>query len=849
VVGWTATLTVGSLWLFPIGCWRSQQIPTGSGYYIRQDGNYHWRGGLLRCYVPALSQVTGRCARVDVRCGRSWPLLRELDGGGLVPRVRERRRDGAFPLQPIGYRPDLEGLRAVAVLAVVVYHAGVPGVPGGFVGVDIFFVLSGFLITGLLWRGRQESGRWRLADFYARRVRRLLPMSVLVLAVTTVVAMLVLSPLQVRSLLVDARWTALYAANYRFAVEGADYLTASGPPSPLQHYWSLGVEEQFYLLWPMLLVGAVFLGRRGRARAVAVAALAVVAGSSFVVALSWTGSAPAWAFFSLPSRAWELAVGGLLALCAPTLRRCGWVRLPLGWAGLAAIVMACGFIGASTPYPGTAALLPVLGTAAVIASGICAARPGSAWPVGRVLSVPPLPAIGRLSYSWYLWHWPVLILAPDLIGGALTAADRVVLVGVSLALAAVSYPVVENRFRFSTRLGPPRRAAVLALALTSVGVAATLVIDAALPPDRGTGTAAAVAFAPGTASATATRGLKATPPPSPAQVRPGGATGGSAAGGSTLTFAAVTSTTGLDTPTRSSAVRAAATKPAVSPQLIGEARRAEQLISTALGQSQVPGNLTPPLDEPDLDEASPFYNGCLLSWTVVQQPDCASADQASTKSVVLFGDSHATQWYPALNEVADDRHWALRTYTKTTCPPLDVPIFSPYLDRQYTECQNWRRDILGRIAADPPALVVLGIARHYSDAYHLLPYDKAWLSGMASMIGTIRATGAKVLVLGPIPKPPADVPTCLSAHLHIEQACDFPRATAVSESGIHAEQSVATTAGASYLDLTPYLCDPRSCPVIFGRNLVYRDDNHLTGGIAQLLTPVLAAEIRSVLPR
>ncbi len=415
----------------------------------------------------------------------------------MVSVLQERRRDPVRQRR-VGYRPDLEGLRGIAVLAVVLYHAGLPVISGGFVGVDIFFVLSGFLITGLLWRGRQELGRWRLADFYGRRIRRLLPVSALVLAVTTVVGVLVLPPLQVRSLLVDARWTALYAVNYRFAVQGTDYLTASAPPSALQHYWSLGVEEQFYLLWPMLLVGVVYLGRR-RARSLSVAALTAVAVASFLVARNWTAVSPAWAFFSLPSRAWELAVGGVLALTASRIPRHP-VVVVLGWLGLAAIGLACVFIGASTPYPGMAALLPVLGTVAVIAAGVPAMGAGRNWSAGRMLSVAPLTAMGRLSYSWYLWHWPVFILGAAILGRAVGFADKVLLLVIGLLLAMATHGLVENPCRFSPWLQAPRRAVVMAVALTSLSVAATLVINAALPPDRGTGTAAAVAFAPVPAS-------------------------------------------------------------------------------------------------------------------------------------------------------------------------------------------------------------------------------------------------------------------------------------------------------------------------------------------------------------
>src|SRR4051794_29965404 len=175
------------------------------------------------------------------------------------------------------FRPDIEGLRAVAVLAVVAFHAVVPGIGGGFVGVDVFFVISGFLITGLLWREVGDSGRLRAARFYAARARRLLPAAIAVLVVTAGVATAVVPPLQVRNVLGDAVASALYVGNYRLAVQGTDYLAANAPPSPFQHYWSLGAEEQFYLVWPGLLVLAVRLGRRVGRRSAATAALALVA--------------------------------------------------------------------------------------------------------------------------------------------------------------------------------------------------------------------------------------------------------------------------------------------------------------------------------------------------------------------------------------------------------------------------------------------------------------------------------------------------------------------------------------------------------------------------------------------
>src|ERR1700758_3286153 len=291
------------------------------------------------------------------------------------PRQVERSVKGT------GFRPDIAGLGAVAVLAVVLYHADIPGEAGGYLGVDVFFVLSGFLITRLLWREVTTSNTIELGRFYGARARRLLPAAATVGIATAVGAAIALPPLQARSVFVDGITSALYVGNYRFAIQGTDYLASNLPPSPFQHYWSLGAEEQFYLVWPVLIIATAWLVRRlplFRGRAVVAASeampyalvLAFVASASLVAALLWTRTLPAWAFFSLPTRAWELAAGGLVALSIQQ-----WRRLPpllaavVGWGGLALIVASCTQLGPHTPYPGPAALLPVLGTALVIGAG------------------------------------------------------------------------------------------------------------------------------------------------------------------------------------------------------------------------------------------------------------------------------------------------------------------------------------------------------------------------------------------------------------------------------------------------------------------------------------------------
>lgn len=364
----------------------------------------------------------------------------------------------------------------------------------------MFFVLSGFLITGLLWRQLSEGRTIAFADFYARRARRLLPASTFVILVTVAVTAAVVNPLQAGAVMRDAVSAALYSANYRFAAQGTNYLSASAPPSPLQHYWSLGVEEQFYLVWPLLLLGASFVRwghpsrREAPSRTAAYVTLVGATAASFALSLWLTNTSRPWAFFSLPSRAWELAAGGLVALALGPLRRMpAAVAAIVGWAGIAAVLWAILDFTSSTAFPGTAALAPVLGTVAVIAAGCV---PGAAGPV-ILLERRVFQVLGRLSYTWYLWHWPALILAPYVVGHKLGSVAVLAVVGVSLVLAAVTSAVVERPLRFSPLLARnPRRSLVVGANLTFLAAATAVLVGANLPAVAGHGTAPVARLAP-----------------------------------------------------------------------------------------------------------------------------------------------------------------------------------------------------------------------------------------------------------------------------------------------------------------------------------------------------------------
>jgi peptidoglycan/LPS O-acetylase OafA/YrhL len=700
------------------------------------------------------------------------------------------------------FRPDIEGLRAVAVLAVVLFHAGVPGLPGGFVGVDVFFVVSGFLITGMLWREVESTGTVRLARFYGARARRLLPAGIVVLLVTATASAWLLPPLQARAVLGDGVASALYAGNYRYAVQGTDYLAADTPPSPFQHYWSLGVEEQFYLIWPALLILTAWAVFRRRGQDVArpersvtpfLAVLGVVAVASFAVSYLWTDTLPSWAFFSLPSRAWELALGGLVALTA------GWWRVmpsvvstAMGWAGLGMIGFACLGLGESTSYPGVAALLPVLGTALVIGGGCATPR----WGVGAGLALPPFRAIGRLSYSWYLWHWPVLLLLPPLLGHPLGLGERLSAAVLSAGLAMLTLLVIEDPARFARPFrGSACRSLVLGGAATAAGVAVSLLLLTGVPAPVGRGAAVSAPT------------LGGAPAPAAATVDP-----------------------------QDAAVQA----------LTAQVQAA---VAASADAQAVPSNLTPPLADAPADKPAVFVNGCVRSWLYVGQDECASAATASSTTVALVGDSHAAMWQPALDQIAAQRQWRLETMGKVTCPLLDLPIISPYLDREYTECVQWRAQILDRLRTEHPALIVLGTAHHYAPDFGFTVYSQEWLDSLSRTVGELRATGAAVVVLGPIPNPHGNVPTCLSGHLDSAVACSPERAVAVNDAGIAAEAAATAAGGGQYATLTDLFCTATVCPVVVGNQLVFRDDNHLTIDYAQFLSPGLAAIIDRALSR
>jgi peptidoglycan/LPS O-acetylase OafA/YrhL len=692
--------------------------------------------------------------------------------------------------QKDGFRPDIEGLRAVAVSLVLLYHAAVPGFGGGYVGVDVFFVLSGFLISGLLLRELETTGSISLPSFYARRLRRLLPAVALLILVTVVASVAVLSPLRAGDVAADGVAASLYASNLRFAAQATDYLQSELAPSPLLHLWSLGVEEQFYLFWPALLLLATRAPANRRVRVGLVSVSVVVA--SFALS-SWltTVNAP-WAFFSLPTRAWELGIGALLAVGAVRL-----AALPrglaqaAGWVGLGMIVASALVIDTSTPFPGTAALLPVLGTALAMLPGMADTTGHPA----RFLGWHPARFLGRISYSLYLWHWPMLVLPTAVAGDTLPLPVRVGLMLAAIPVAYASQRWLEDPIRKGRLVGVvPRRNLAFAGAL-SIAVATSSLGLGFVTTQR-------------LAAATGPDGA-ATAPPLPnlggLAVRPSPSPGGEAP------------SVGTATPV-----------PTLPPSPGGP----------------VPADLIPSLTQARDDIPAIYGNGCHLAQPDTTIPECVVGDPGSPITVVLIGDSHAAQWFPALERLARERSWRLVALTKSSCTPAWITVWSISLKRAYTECDEWRNHVLERVAAERPALVIVASSHPIPSAGNGGPAarddGRALAAGLATTLDRLAPIAAAVALIADTPKFDLDPPECLSANLDDTLACTRPRAEMLDEDWLTTEASVSSEHGATLVDPTPWACPTDPCPTVVGRYLVYRDQHHLATAYVTALRDRLA---------
>jgi peptidoglycan/LPS O-acetylase OafA/YrhL len=705
-----------------------------------------------------------------------------------------------------GFRPELEGLRGFAILLVVVFHARLLGLSGGFVGVDIFFVLSGFLITGGLIGRAGTSGVGWLGDFWSRRIRRILPVSLAVIAVTLGAAFVTYSPLDRSSIGTDAASAVLGIANLRFAIGAGDYFAAAESPSPFLHFWALAVEIQFYLVWPAVVVLA---DRAKRPLLAAGIVLIGVLAASFAANLLVTDAAANWAFYLMPTRLWEFAAGGLLAVLprpsVVAVRRLAGVA---GWLGLGAICWAAASFDGEMAYPGLAALVPTLGACAVIGAGMSRLGPG------RLLASPPARLLGQVSYSLYLWHWPILVMPAAALEAELDAGVRALLVLLAIAVAWLSWRWIEVPWR----TGAPRIAgisvrpvrsgivAVLALLVAAGGLSAAQVApphDAAVASSVPAGSSSAPIETPQpTVTAPDPTGsspgpTRETPPPTgPASPDP---------------------TPPSPTPT-----------PAPTPWLV-----------------RLPGDVRPPLARARLDEERLRADGCLAFEGRTTPSTCVYGDAGGAFTVALVGDSHAAQWFPALEQIAIARHWRVLTYVKVACPFIDMRVRNVLLKREYTECAAYNRATIKRLLADPPDLTLVSMSRF---AIHPVLARDTTLDAQATAVARmLRQLPGRVALIVDTPEAGRDIPSCLSRHAGDVRVCAISHSVAYSGSLGALERSASESSGAGVIDLTGRICRDDPCPVVVDGMILFRDSRHLTATFSASLAPDLERAIDALL--
>lgn len=365
-----------------------------------------------------------------------------------------RRPHAVEPAQAALFRPDIEGLRAIAVLLVIGAHFAVPGLSAGFIGVDVFFVISGFLITGILVREHQRTGQIELTRFYANRLRRLLPALAAMLIICSALAFKLLPDAQNVANSQGAAMAALWVSNIYFAFADVDYFAAETSSNAFLHTWSLGVEEQFYLVWPLLIVLAARWIRGQSSHSALTYVFAVVAMLSLGASLLASQTNPIVGFYMMPTRAWQFACGALVWLLSIQRAPSQAQAAASAWGGMLLLAIALIVIGPQTNYPGAAALLPTLATCALLWSGVSRDAQHRALP-RTLLSLAPVQSIGRLSYAWYLWHWPVLIIGEHLLPIKGNVNNTLLALAISLLAAILTHHLIENPVRYGrpARLG------------------------------------------------------------------------------------------------------------------------------------------------------------------------------------------------------------------------------------------------------------------------------------------------------------------------------------------------------------------------------------------------------------
>ena len=708
------------------------------------------------------------------------------------------------------FRTDIEGLRGLAVLLVVIFHARPTWLPGGFIGVDVFFVLSGYLITRLLVDELETTGSIELPTFWARRARRLLPISALVIIFTVLASWLVLAPYAVRSVVTDAVAASGFFVNFRFAFQLGDYFgaqLAASSPSPLLHYWSLAVEEQFYLVWPLLLIAVS--RRAANVRVAAGRAVVGVIAVSLLLSVVMTQTHPTAAFYLLPARMGELAVGAAAAIWAPVLTVAPQrLRTIGGWVGLVMIVVVAVDIDESFTFPGLLAMIPVLATALVITAG---EGQQAYWPASRLLRLRPLQWLGKHSYGLYLWHWPLLVLA-QVRWGPLGFFETVVILALAMGLSSLSLRVLENPVRHSTWVAArPQRGLRLGGGIIAASIVVAVFVRVALPSlDTGVSASAPTLLTNQTSPATTTTAVAGEVEQSVTSVQNSESDGETSPTIATTTIAIPTTTV-----------------PLTLDRLI---ESVHEVLAAGASVDTVPNNLRPSIVAAVDDKAQIYDDGCVNIGVDPEVHDCRYGASGGEFTMVLYGDSHAAHWFPALHEIANDRGIKFVVLTKGGCPTANVAIPTAILAQQ---CPIWRDAAIEYMINLQPDLIVMTASHDYPNS------SEEWSAGMAETADRVHPATTRLVMLGDNPNA-KDLPSnCLSRNLFSASACSNTRSAAVSQDRIDIEYSIATQRSLEFIDTTDWFCTASTCPMMVGDILLYRDATHLSTTASEFMRPIL----------
>jgi peptidoglycan/LPS O-acetylase OafA/YrhL len=685
------------------------------------------------------------------------------------------------------FRPEIEGLRAVAATLVAVYHIFFGRVSGG---VDVFFVVSGFLITTSLLRQVEQGGHPDLVRFLSRLMARLLPLALVVLGAAAVGIVLILPVTRQASALGEVVASATYWENWMLALKAVDYAAQDEVKSPVQHFWALSVQGQFYLLWFALVSGTLVVAGRRRFRLAMGTVFGVVLVVSLAVSILLTEANQPLAYFHTGTRMWEFAAGGLLAMTIGHLEVRPRPLAPvMGWVGLALIV-SCGLVlDVSTMFPGFVAVWPVAAALLVLMSGGTRSR----WSVDRLLGSRPFVAAGGIAYALYLVHWPLLVFVQ-------TVRERTgpaeLPVGLAILLASVILAIIGTRLVASPASGwlsarwPGRRvmwagAGSIALVAAGAFALASPVLpgggEPLLDPAIYTGAGASVSR--------------------PSEAPHASTTPGSSPG----------------------AEPSAGNRPSVSP--------APSIDPHA---DQVP--FGPDLRTIGMDRGHFYHDGCLQKLTAESLILCTGGSRDGSTTVMVVGGSHSLHWLPAIEPVARERGWRMITALKADCPMSAGPFGDD--DRQRS-CEQWNRSLIQRILADPPDLLI-------TTSTITTPRGEDVPAGYVERWNELAAAGIPVVGIRDTPRASSDRPDCLARHRDDPWACDIDRSPTLDP--VDPASLVEDRPSSLVLvDMSGALCSTESCPAVIGHVVVYRDAHHLSATFAQTMSRMLA-EVLPQLP-